>query len=43
MSVTMTIEVPVQFRPEGRYGCRGLCPQSDKPSLPRVVCYGWRA
>ena len=34
MSVTMTIEVPVQFQPVGRCGRRGLPPEGDKLSLP---------
>ena len=34
MTVTMTIEVPVQFQPLGRCGRRGVAPPEEKPSLP---------
>jgi hypothetical protein len=34
MSMTMTIEVPVDFQPLGRYGRRGVAPPEEKPSLP---------
>ena len=34
MSMTMTIEVPVDFQPIGRCGRRGVAPREEKPSLP---------
>jgi hypothetical protein len=34
MSVTMTIEVPLDLQPIGRCGRRGLRLEADKPSLP---------
>ena len=34
MSLTMTIEVPVDFQPIGRCGRRGAAPREEKPSLP---------
>ena len=34
MSMTMTIEVPVDFQLVGRCGRRGFRPEEDKPSLP---------
>src|SRR5215469_7159692 len=34
MSMTMTIEVPVDFQPIGRCGRRGVAPPEEKPSLP---------
>ena len=34
MSMTMTIEVPVDFQPMGRCGRRGVAPREQKPSLP---------
>ena len=34
MSMTMTIEVPVDFQPIGRCGRRGVAPREEKPLLP---------
>ena len=34
MSLTMTIEVPVEFQPVGRWGRRGGACAEEKPSLP---------
>ena len=34
MTMTMTIEVPVDFQPLGRCGRKGLRPAEGKPSLP---------
>lgn len=34
MTMTRTIEVPVDFQPIGRCGRRGVAPPEDKPSLP---------
>jgi hypothetical protein len=34
MTMTLTIEVPVDFQPLGRCGRRGVVPGEDKPSLP---------
>ena len=42
MTLTMTMEVPVQLQPVGRCGRRGLRPQAEQPSVrpgrvPRVA------
>ena len=42
MTLTLTIEVPVQLQPVGRCGRSGVCPEGDKPSLPPGPCRGWR-
>ena len=34
MSMTLTIEVPVDFQPLGRWGRREVAPPEEKPSLP---------
>jgi hypothetical protein len=34
MSMTMTLEVPVSFRPAGRCGRKALGPREDQPALP---------
>ena len=34
MSMTMTIEVPVDFQPLGRCGRKGAAPGEEEPSLP---------
>ena len=34
MSLTMTIDVPLDFQPLGRCGRRAVAPSEEKPSLP---------